>query len=123
MGRTIRSQRADRFHGAGRFAAARLPALTTLVSVLIGGRWLAFSAQDFGTPDPAARSTGHDALWLGHAWVSGQDTVAQVEQLASTLRGTGYQTSSSMSARCPTTGASIRRRRRRPRGSSARSMP
>lgn len=89
MGSTDRSQHAEMFRGAGRFAAGRLLALAALVSVLIGGRWLAFSVQDFGTPDPAARSTGHDALWLGHAWVSGQDTAAQVEQLASTLRGTG----------------------------------
>jgi hypothetical protein len=71
----------------GRFAAGKLRAPASVLSVLIGGRWPAFSVQDFDTPDPAARSTGHDARWLGHAWVSGQDTVAQVEQLAATLRG------------------------------------
>jgi hypothetical protein len=44
-----------------------------------------------GTPSPAARSTGHDALWLGHAWVDGRRTQADVDALADRLRSTGIR--------------------------------
>jgi len=53
--------------GVGRYAVRKLIALVAVLSVFVGGVWFAFSVQDFGTPSPAARSTGHDALWLGHA--------------------------------------------------------
>ena len=75
--------------GLGRFAFGKILALLAVVSVLVGGRWLGFSVQDIGSPSPAARSTGHDALWLGHAWVGGHETDADVARLASSLRGTG----------------------------------
>lgn len=75
--------------GAARFAAGKVLALTALAAVLVGARWLAFSVQDVGTPNAAARSTGHDALWLGHAWVGGSATQGEVAGLAATLRGTG----------------------------------
>lgn len=65
-------------------------AVLAVVSVLIGGRWLAFSLQGLGTPNSAAaRSTGHDALWLGHAWVDGRESEADVAALALQLRGSG----------------------------------
>ena len=44
-----------------------------------------------GTPSPAARSTGHDALWLGHAWVDGRRTQSDVDALADQLRSTGIR--------------------------------
>lgn len=78
--------------GAGRYLATKILALAAVVSLLIGGRWFAFSAQDFGTPSPAAVSSGHDALWLGHAWVSGtpkNKSTADVAALGASLRGTG----------------------------------
>jgi len=75
--------------GFGRFALGKLLALLAVISILLGGRWLAFSVQDFGVPSAAARSTGHDALWLGHAWVDGNETDADVAHLGTTLRGTG----------------------------------
>jgi hypothetical protein len=75
--------------GVGRYAVGKLIALLAVLSVLVGGRWFAFSVQDFGTPDPAARSTGHDAMWLGHSWVGGGKTDADVDQLAASIRGTG----------------------------------
>jgi hypothetical protein len=40
---------------------------------------------------PAARGTGHDALWLGHAWVDGRRTQSDVDELAIRLRGTGIR--------------------------------
>lgn len=67
----------------------KLLASLAVLSVLLGGRWIAFSLQDFGTVSSGARSTGHDALWLGHAWVGGRETDADVARLATTLRGTG----------------------------------
>jgi hypothetical protein len=44
-----------------------------------------------GTTSPTARSTGHDALWLGHAWVDGRRTQADVDALAHRLAGTGIR--------------------------------
>jgi hypothetical protein len=75
--------------GATRYIVVRVLVLAAIAGVLIGGRWVAFSVQDFGTPNAGARSTGHDALWLGHSWVGGHGTQAQVAGLAATVRGTG----------------------------------
>jgi hypothetical protein len=66
-------------------------ALTALASVLVGGRWLAFSVQDLGSVNAGARSAGHDGLWLGHAWVDGRESAADVARLAASLRGTGIR--------------------------------
>lgn len=44
-----------------------------------------------GDPSPAARGTGHDALWLGHAWVDGRRTQSDVDDLADRLRSTGIR--------------------------------
>ncbi|GIH27648.1 membrane protein [Acrocarpospora phusangensis] len=38
-----------------------------------------------GTPAAWAKSTGNDALWLGHAWVDGRRTAADVDALAARL--------------------------------------
>lgn len=65
--------------------------LAAIASVLIGGRWIAFSVQDLGTPAPSARSTGNDALWLSHLWVDGREGPADVAALAARLRGTGIR--------------------------------
>lgn len=75
--------------GLGRFTCGKLIAVLAVLSVLIAGRWIAFSVQDIGAMSPDARSTGHDALWLGHSWVGGHETDADVARLAATLRGTG----------------------------------
>lgn len=73
----------------GRVIWGKLIALLAVVCVLVGGRWIAFSTQGLGNASPGARSTGHDALWLGHAWVAGHETDADVAHLAASLRGTG----------------------------------
>ncbi|MER7917898.1 MULTISPECIES: hypothetical protein [unclassified Streptomyces] len=44
-----------------------------------------------GEPAPGTRTRGQDALWLGHAWVDGRKTEADVEALARRLRGTGIR--------------------------------
>lgn len=42
-----------------------------------------------GTPASWAKTTGHDALWMGHSWVDGRRTAADADALAVRLRGTG----------------------------------
>lgn len=84
-----RGSRALALCGFGRFVVGKAVVLLAVVCVLVGGRWLLFSVQDIGAVSPAARSTGHDALWLGHGWVDGREGGADVARLAATLRGTG----------------------------------
>ena len=74
-----------------RAVAGKIIGLAAVLSVLLGGRWIAFSVQDAGTVTPAARSTGNDALWLGHAWVDGRKGPQDVAALATQLRGTGIR--------------------------------
>ena len=52
--------------------------LTPLVSVRL---------QYTGSPSAEARTRNHDALWLGHAWVDGRKTAADVTALARQLDG------------------------------------
>ncbi|TWV46610.1 hypothetical protein FRZ03_14200 [Streptomyces misionensis] len=44
-----------------------------------------------GDPAPGTRTRDQDALWLGHAWVDGRKTDADVKALARRLRGTGVR--------------------------------
>ncbi len=75
----------------GRYVAGKLIGVVAVVSVLLGARWVAFSVQDLGLVSAAARSTGNDALWLGHAWVDGRKGARDVDGLAAELRGTGVR--------------------------------
>lgn len=65
-------------------ALAVLVALTAFVAV-------ALRLQFTGAPEAWAKSTGNDALWLGHAWVDGRRTERDVEALAVRLRTTGIR--------------------------------
>jgi len=47
--------------------------------------------QYAGSPSAEARTRNHDALWLGHAWVDGRKTAADVSALAKQLDGTGIR--------------------------------
>jgi hypothetical protein len=51
-------------------------ALCTVLATVVGVIGVALYVEGTGTPSPAARSTGDDALWLGHAWVGWQTGVA-----------------------------------------------
>ena len=42
-----------------------------------------------GSAAAAGRTRGHDAVWLGHAWVDGRNTDADLSLLARRLAGTG----------------------------------
>lgn len=74
-----------------RAVVGKIIGLAAVVSVLLGGRWIAFSAQDVGTVNPAAHTTGDDALWLGHAWVDGHRGPQDIAALAAQLHRTGIK--------------------------------
>lgn len=71
--------------------AGKAIAAAAVLCALLGARWIAFSAQDFGTPPASARSTGHDALWLSHRWVGADSGPAAVDALAATVRASGIR--------------------------------
>lgn len=64
--------------------------LLTLVGAVLGvtGGLL---ANSLGTPAADARTRGHDAVWLGHAWVDGRKGPADVDALARQLSGGGVR--------------------------------
>jgi hypothetical protein len=66
-------------------------ALGTCLVLLVVTGWVALTIEASGTPSPAARGTGHDAEWLGHAWVDGRKRQSDVDDLANQLRGTGIR--------------------------------
>lgn len=70
-----------------RLVALALAIIVALVGLLAGALRLQFT----GAPAAWAKSTGNDALWLGHAWVDGRRTEADVERLAVRLRATGIK--------------------------------
>ncbi|MEV5324901.1 hypothetical protein AB0K67_12170 [Nonomuraea sp. NPDC052634] len=70
----------------------RLLALALAVVVALAGVLAAALRLQFtGAPAAWAKSTGNDALWLGHAWVDGRRTERDVEQLAARLKTTGIK--------------------------------
>jgi hypothetical protein len=52
---------------------------------------LALRLADTGDPAAAGRTRGADALWLGHAWVDGRHSAAEIAALADELRDTGIR--------------------------------
>lgn len=66
-------------------------ALLGVPVVLLTTAWAMLAAGDIGTVAPSARSSGHDALWMGHAWVDGRRGQAEVDALAARLRRTGIR--------------------------------
>lgn len=71
-----------------RLAVATTAVVATLV-LLVGTAWAVLTYEYSGEVSARARGTGHDAEWLGHAWVDGRKTQADVDALAVQLRGTG----------------------------------
>jgi hypothetical protein len=62
-----------------------------VLALLIGESLVALWFEGRGTPGPAARGMGHDALWLGHAWVDGRKSQSDVDDLAARLHTTGIR--------------------------------
>ncbi len=83
----------SRWRGWSRWRKSLVVALTALSVVLVpvGSAALALRLQYVGDPSPEARSRGRDALWLGHAWVDGRKSDADVAALAERLAGTGVR--------------------------------
>ncbi|WP_182904433.1 hypothetical protein [Microbispora sp. H13382] len=70
----------------------RLAAVVVAVPLALGlAGAAALRLQFAGTPAGWARTTGHDALWMGHAWVDGRRTEADVRALAVRLRASGIR--------------------------------
>jgi len=68
----------------GAAVAATVLAVVAVLSAATGLRM-----EYAGRPEAAGRTRGHDALWLGHAWVDGRRTPADLALLARRVRGTG----------------------------------
>src|SRR5437764_1998114 len=54
-----------------------------------GCSWLL--VESAGTPVPRARSSGSDALWIGHAWVDGRHSQADLDGLLARVRSAGIR--------------------------------
>lgn len=69
----------------------RWSALTATVLCLLAvlGLSVALRAEYAGHPDAAGRTRGHDALWLGHAWLDGRRGDKDLADLRARVAGTG----------------------------------
>ncbi|BCJ31577.1 hypothetical protein [Actinocatenispora sera] len=61
------------------------------VLLLVTAAGVALQVEGSGAVPAAARGTGHDAEWLGHAWVDGRRNQSDVDELAVRLRRTGIR--------------------------------
>jgi hypothetical protein len=61
------------------------------VALVAATAWVALCIEDGGTPGASARGSGHDAEWLGHAWVDGRKGQSDVDALVAHLRTTGIR--------------------------------
>jgi hypothetical protein len=75
---------------ARRLAMVLAVVVTAVAQVVCVGT-LTLAAEFAGTPRAEARGTGHDAEWLGHAWVDGRKTMSDVDRLAEQLIQTGIR--------------------------------
>ncbi|MDX6354885.1 MAG: hypothetical protein QOF98_1788 [Streptomyces sp.] len=62
---------------------------TVLAVVAVLGLAGALRAEYAGSAAAAGRTRGHDALWLGHDWVDGSHSAADLAQLRDRVLGTG----------------------------------
>ena len=82
------TRRSRRSRVVRRIVIALLAVVGALSLVLVTAG-VALALANEGTPSVAARGTGHDALWLGHAWVDGRKGQSDVDDIAVKLRPTG----------------------------------
>jgi hypothetical protein len=64
--------------------------VTVPLVLLFAGSGALF-AEDTGTISASAHTMGDDALWMGHGWVGGQETQADLNALVARLRTTGIR--------------------------------
>ncbi|MGZ0150967.1 hypothetical protein ACXJJ3_28200 [Kribbella sp. WER1] len=72
-----------------RIIVAAVLAVVVLAIAPLGTYAISLRVQYAGDPSAGARTRNEDALWLGHAWVDGRKTSADVTALAERLKGTG----------------------------------
>ena len=80
--------------GAGRWLAVRAAALLAIIVALATAAGFALQREDSGPAAGWARSSGHDALWMGHAWVTagpGGRSEADLSTLAARIRASGIR--------------------------------
>jgi len=68
---------------------ARAAALLAIVLVFVGAGGFVLQRANSGPAAAWARSTGHDAVWLGHAWLDGRRGPADLRLLAARIHGSG----------------------------------
>ncbi|MFE5090393.1 hypothetical protein ACFRCI_08320 [Streptomyces sp. NPDC056638] len=86
--------RAARFRWSGLWRTwprriASATALVIVVPVLTAGAALRLNCS--GDPGDGTRTRGHDAIWLGHAWVDGRKDDADLTAFAARIKGTGIK--------------------------------
>ncbi|MBF6338846.1 hypothetical protein IU450_23550 [Nocardia abscessus] len=74
-----------------RRAAVAVGLVLAMLLVPVGAAAVALRFEFAGEPGADARTRGRDAVWLGHAWVDGRKTDADVAGLVTTLAGTGIK--------------------------------
>lgn len=80
-----------------RWTRGKRVVLTTLLVLVVavvvpaGAAAIALRIEYAGDPSAQARTRGRDAVWLGHAWVDGRKTDADVAALARQIAGTGIR--------------------------------
>jgi hypothetical protein len=67
----------------------RVAALLAVIVVVVGTVGFLLHRADGGPVAAGASSTGHDALWMGDAWLDGRRTPADLRMLAARIRGSG----------------------------------
>ncbi|GAA2831153.1 glycoside hydrolase family 18 protein [Kitasatospora paracochleata] len=89
----LRPLRALRRRGWSRWQRIGVAVATAVVLLLLPvvGAASALRLQYAGDPAADALARGRDALWLGHAWVDGRRTDADLAALAQRLAGTGIR--------------------------------
>lgn len=66
-------------------------ALVLVVTLPVVGVVVALLTHNIGEQSEQARTRGKDAVWLGHAWVDGRKTDADIDGLGKLLAGTGIR--------------------------------
>jgi hypothetical protein len=84
----------------------------------VGAAAVSLRLQYAGDPSADARTRSRDAVWLGHAWVDGRKTDADLAALATQLKGTGIRDLYVHTGPSSTTAACLPRSIPAPRGSS-----
>ncbi len=66
-------------------------AFVLLIPLPLGALAVSLRLAYTGQPSAEAKSRGKDAIWLGHAWVDGRKSDADITALAKQLEGTGIR--------------------------------